>query len=385
MKLETLSKIDSKGKVREWDCEIVDNQDGTAIIRIVHGLKDGQKITRDTLITSGKNIGKANETTVLEQAESEARSKWEKQRDKGYATNRDTGYSNQESSRNLLYLIGLLLKKNYRPLPMLAHRYDKFSHKIQFPAYVQPKLDGIRCMGSTELKSRKNKTFTSLPHINNDVICAINKISSNINWLDGELYSDTLSFQEITSIVRKQDPEPGYDKIEYHVYDCILPYGGHEKFQTFEFRLDAIKKIDGMFPSIKIVETVIVNDQKELMDYVASCVAKGYEGGIVRNANGLYEIDKRSYDLQKIKFFNDGEFEIVGGKQDKDGGAVFSCRCGNTTFDVRPEGTLAQRQEYWQNLQFCLGKFLTVRYFEMTTSSDPVPRFPVGVSIRDYE
>jgi hypothetical protein len=30
-----------------------------------------------------------------------------------------------------------------------------------------------------------------------------------------------------------------------------------------------------------------------------------------------------------------------------------------------------------------IGKSLTVRYFEMT--DDNIPRFPVGVSIRDYE
>lgn len=365
MKLETLYKLDSKNKVREWDCEVVDNG-SYATIKVVHGLKDGQKITRETLIKSGKNVGRANETTVLEQAESEAKSKWQKQRDKGYAIGSSDEYY-------------LLDRKQCYQLPMLAHRYDKFAKKIVFPAYAQPKLDGIRCLGGKDyLMSRKGKGFTSLPHIQNNVNLAVDVLNLDFRGLDGELYSSSLSFQEITSIVRKQDPEPGYDKIEYHVYDCVLPI-------EFRERHKLIKSIENQFPSIKIVETVVVNDQKELMDYVAGCIARGYEGGIVRNSHGFYEIDKRSYDLQKIKFFNDGEFEIVGGKQDKDGGAVFTCRCGNTTFDVRPEGTLEQRRDYWDNLSYCIGKFLTVRYFEMTTSSDPVPRFPVGVSIRDYE
>lgn len=376
MKLDTLYKLDSKGKTREWDCEVVDNKNGTATIIVTYGLQDGQKIIKETLIKSGKNISKSNETTVLEQAESEARSKWEKQRDKGYATNSDTGYLNQES------IIGLSFKKNYSLLPMLAHRYDKFSHKIEFPAYMQPKLDGIRCLGlKNRLQSRMGKPITSLPHIQN-TICEILSLPefADVRFLDGELFSTNMAFQEITSIVRKQDPPDNHREIEFHVYDLCFTQD-----KTFAERYQVLKRLVDKRGVIKIVETVVVTTSVELQRYTIDCVKKGYEGGMVRNAHGKYELDKRSYNLQKIKTFQDGEFEIVNIKEDKDGGAVFTCRCGFTTFDVRPEGTIAQRKEYLNNIPNVIGKNLSVRYFEMTTSENPVPRFPVGVEIRDYE
>jgi hypothetical protein len=37
----------------------------------------------------------------------------------------------------------------------------------------------------------------------------------------------------------------------------------------------------------------------------------------------------------------------------------------------------------FDNAEDFMGKLLTVRYFELT--NDGVPRFPVGITIRDYE
>jgi len=50
---------------------------------------------------------------------------------------------------------------------------------------------------------------------------------------------------------------------------------------------------------------------------------------------------------------------------------------------VRPEGTIAQREEHYKNYKKYIGKMLTVRFQNLTALG--VPRFPVGVCIRDYE
>lgn len=362
MKLDTLYKTDSKGKIRQWDVETIDKAGHSEIV-VTHGIKDGAKVTKTTIISSGKNIGKSNETTCQKQAELEARSKWQKQMDDGYTTSP-------------------LIQSNTM-LPMLAQRFDKHSNKISFPAYGQPKLDGIRCMGfHSGLQSRRGKLITAIPHLEG----AVRDILSmpefiDISFLDGELYSSILTFQEITSIVRKQDAPNNHQDIEYHVYDVF----SSKNCLTFQERCAILEKLKNKSRFIKVVETVEVKDVYELQRYTLACVKQDYEGAMVRNAHGPYELDKRSYHLQKIKTFQDGEFKIIAGREDKDGGVVFTCECGSTTFDVRPEGTLAERAEYLKNINDIIGKELTVRYFEMTTSDQPVPRFPVGVSIRDYE
>ena len=52
-------------------------------------------------------------------------------------------------------------------------------------------------------------------------------------------------------------------------------------------------------------------------------------------------------------------------------------------FRVRPEGTRELRREWFENGDDYIGEMLTVKFFELT--DDGVPRFPVGIAIRDYE
>jgi DNA ligase-1 len=50
---------------------------------------------------------------------------------------------------------------------------------------------------------------------------------------------------------------------------------------------------------------------------------------------------------------------------------------------VRPRGTHEERAVLLNNAGSYVAKKLTVRYQELT--DDGIPRFPVGISFRDYE
>ena len=109
-----------------------------------------------------------------------------------------------------------------------------------------------------------------------------------------------------------------------------------------------------------------------------------------RNLSGVYKAGHRSRDLQKYKEFIDAEFIITDAKEGTGsdaGTVVWECRTGdreNTKyFDVRPRGTVAQRKEWWDNYKKYIGQELTVRYQNLTEYG--IPRFPVGIAIRDYE
>ena len=129
------------GKIKTWKVEVIKSSEEESLIRIEHGYSDGKKQEDIRSVTSGKNIGKANETTPYEQATSEAKSDFNKKCDEGYAQNIDD--IKEESS-------GFFL-------PMLAHKWDTHSSKIRFPAYCQPKLDG--CLSADTIVEFEDGSF----------------------------------------------------------------------------------------------------------------------------------------------------------------------------------------------------------------------------------
>src|SRR5690606_1157023 len=63
--------------------------------------------------------------------------------------------------------------KNKPDFPMLAHKWEDYHNKIDWEtAYVQPKIDGLRCIGTNEtLHTRRMKRIKTVPHIANILKC----------------------------------------------------------------------------------------------------------------------------------------------------------------------------------------------------------------------
>lgn len=364
----TLYGQSSTGKVKIWKIWVEGNKDGTATIFTDHGYEEGEIQRATVTVYTGKNVGRTNETTPFEQACAEAESKWNKKCDKKYFPNRKDAVGK---------------KKDRILLPMLAHDYKKRGHDIDWPAYVQPKLNGIRCLakkvdeGTIHYTSRGGKDFTTLEHITPHLL----KLMRVGDVLDGELFTRHLTFQEIVAAVKREKTEnEDTVKIEFWIYDCIQD-------ATFDERYKYLGKIlKGQGPTV-LVPTLLAKDELQMQKLHAQMVDTGYEGTIVRNMYGIYRCDYRSADLQKYKDFIDEEFTIVGGKEGvgKDEGAVtFICETEEgKRFDCRPRGTYEQRRSWWNRLRKLEGLKLTVRY--QTRSDDGIPIFPVGIALRDYE
>jgi DNA ligase-1 len=235
------------------------------------------------------------------------------------------------------------------------------------------------------LLSRKGKEYPHLNHIKTEVA---DNNSDQALVLDGELYSDTLTFQELVGLVKRVTLKPGNDEqmleVFLRVYDCV-----HIQMSIIDFtdRYKIITKVTKYATYLSLVENISVNSETEIHAAQAKFVEEGYEGAMVRNLKGAYAIGKRSKNLQKVKTFLDDEYEIVGFSEavgNDAGTVVWECRTPEgRTFRVRPRGTREARKEQYQNGSDFIGKQLTVRYQELT--DDGVPRFPVGITIRDYE
>lgn len=375
-----LFKKSSTGALQVWKIWTEAN-----VIVTEWGLLDGaQQVARDE-VAEGKNLGKKNETTPTQQAESEAAARWEKKLKKGYVQSREDAEAGK---------VDAIIEGGISP--MLAHRFDQQGHKLVYPCYVQPKLDGHRCIamveddGSVTLWSRTRKPITPMTHII-DAIKVLKLRPGTV--LDGELYNHDYKdrFEELTSYIRASAYREGADAVQYHVYDVL-----HEDMEDSPFE-DRNKALHGVLvegkygiptlknPTLIYVETGTVDDEDELMFAFDRHLKAGYEGAMARNAKGVY-VNKRSYDLLKIKEFVDSEFEVIRVEQGRGklaGHAIFVCKTeAGAEFNAKLVGDTAALKAYWDDPSLAVGKMLTVKY-QGLTAKNGVPRFPVALRFRD--
>ena len=262
---------------------------------------------------------------------------------------------------------------------MLAHSWAKEKNPPPFPLYAQPKLDGCRALMQDGLMwSRGGKPFhpVIVGHLCFDTAAVI---------LDGELMLPHLdyTFQDTMRAIKKFRPVSPL--LEYHVYDCILPDWPEAPFN--ERRL-ALFGILAATPALVLpVTTASVGNDADVAEWHAYFTHpdQGYEGAILRDPGSLYTPGHRSHGLLKHKDMQDAEFEIVGvgeGVGKFVGVIMFTCvTLGGATFECGLKDSLDNRRAMYERRAEYLGQWLTVRYQNLT--DDGLPRFPVGISIRD--
>ena len=364
----TLYKISSIGKTQQWDIGVAETNEGMVILTY-WGYVDGEIQEAQELITEGKNLGKANATTPQEQAESQAQSKWEKQKRFYYA-------ETIEEAKKL---------KNKSTRPMLASKYeDRMKDLTEGQVLIwQPKLDGMRCIavhnGTTvDLFSRGQKKINSAPNVQ----YVLKHLMKEGEIWDGELYNPDLSFEDLMSLARKKEPAEGHEKLQFHVFDVIAPGKFVDRVLDVFERIELFENVY-IFPvhtSFQSYSDGAVDVALEIYEY------QGFEGIILRDPEAEYE-HKRSKSLLKVKQFHDEEYEVVGCEE----GTAGTKKAGllEVFVMVTPEGrefrapligTDHAKKIMWENREDYIGRLATVKYQEK--SKYGVPRFPKVKCVR---
>ena len=274
--------------------------------------------------------------------------------------------------------------------PMLAHKFDNSRVDWSQPVYIQPKLDGVRCLFTKDgAFSRTGKQFKNLTHIELRLIPFFKDNPDVI--LDGELYNHELKddFEKIISLVRKQKPTAddrldAKNLVQFHVYD----YFDGVIYDSYKTRMQQLVNSDVYNKDIKYVPAKLVDSYNYARDIHATFLSEGYEGSIIR-LNGLYK-HGRSYDLMKFKDFSDAEATIVGyelGKGKRTGtlgkflmmddeGVQFGCPPGKGYSYKDLANMLLNINDY-------IGQRATFTYFQRTQAGSY--RHPLFKCIRNYE
>ena len=256
-----LYAIDKNGKIKVWTAAVLQPTDknavaaGYATARITHGYIDGKQQVAYRDYNVGKNIGRSNETTPLEQCISETRRKLTDKKEKEAHTETKPadygeGYGDisggwcdagagaggggddddDDGDGDAAGPFLPMLAQTFNPAD--AATASKKKKVITFPCFVQPKLDGLRCVSYATrtandaatavcLQSRTGAFFTGLPHIAAALRPYLSQHPSVV--IDGELYTDQMPFEELAGLIKKKkitDSDVArLKKVKYHVYD----------------------------------------------------------------------------------------------------------------------------------------------------------------------
>lgn len=353
--MKELFAVDKKGNVKHWTV----TTDGADVI-ISHGRLGGKMQTKVTTC-KGKNIGRSNETTPMEQAVLEAEAKYTKQIDKCY---RPTIEGAEQ--------VGQVL-------PMLAQNFLEHGHRIKFPCYVSPKLDGVRCIATVNgtdvtLTSRGGKEYLCPEHIYDELVHV--SYLTGITKFDGELYIHGMKLQHIVSAVKKPNSDTK------HLRFCVFDIPSDK---TWENRLTELKSIkEHCRDGLEVVGAILVKSKTDAEVFLHRFMNEGYEGIMLRNISGMYEFNHRSADLQKWKIMQDLEAKVLSVEEDKNGEGVLNCHMKgdvNKIFKCKMRGSHEER--LLKEQRKLIGKWITVIYQQLT--EDGLPQFPVGAAVRNCD
>lgn len=440
--LPPLVGMDKKGKLRIWKIWTLNNT-----VYKSYGEFGGLLIT-NTRSYQGVNQKNKNRTTGDEQAKREAERDWIKQLDKQYVPIDDAGKKMAEDIKkeklsqggtnvNIASTIRGQKKTSKTKVdnftipdfdskifPMHCHAWSQEPKVLKYfnfddGVYIQPKLDGIRCLAQNTpsgvvLLTKSGKQQVWLSHIRKE-LSSIFSIYPNI-ILDGEMYAETIRgiaekkgkkytyrpsemnelndeqrFDVISGAVRpvRNEPHPLEQELSYYIFDIAdQTKDQDERFKILKtiFNNPAVKKCS----HLKMVPTrsiTFIEDITEIHDEYAQ---EGYEGVVLRARDLMYESGKRSMKMRKYKYFIDEEMAIVDLTCDPGvPNEQFTWVCEKVVggevknVSVKPRGTKAMKLNWYENKDEYIGKLLTVKY--QRSSANGIPLFPVGKAIRDYD
>ena len=291
-----------------------------------------------------------------------------------------------------------------RKKPMLAYPASAKPIDYSKPTFIQPKLDGVRCVIQSEYVefyrpgngqlikadavkaySRTGKEWKNIDHILKELVPFFAKYPNVI--LDGELYNHDLkdNFEKIISLVRKtkptdEDRQEASELTQFHCYDII------DETKTFEERNNFIMQNVPRNHCVKHLITLHVSDELSAKTAHQINLDAGYEGSIVRT-NDTYHCN-RSHNLRKFKDFYDAEATLlawVEGKGKRKGtvGKFIAVDADGNEFGMPVMDKFDYLQKNFRKMRNYVGKIATFTYFERTKANSY--RHPLFKAIRDYE
>lgn len=282
---------------------------------------------------------------------------------------------------------------------------------------LEPKLDGVRVlmmiipddMGEINVISfsRNGKVFENFTHIEDQIRDNFGKLvrraaTSNMNMgfvFDGEVIGNT--FQELMRQARRKENVQAEDSV-FNVFD-VIPL---EDFRNGHWNAPLTKRIKILedmrpiieeMPNVELLPHIMVDlDKAEGKDqfhrYCKDKVAEGFEGVMIKNVDAPYECKRNTF-WMKYKPTITVDLEVIGVEEGtgRNQGRLGALVCNGVddgkeiTVNVGSGFSDEDRDEYWKNSQFVIGRTAEILCDVITKNQDGTYslRFPRFVRFRD--
>lgn len=398
--------------------------DLVAVLWTESGQTDGKTTTSsDTVVSSGKNMGKKNATTPWTQAMRDGLTRYNKAAQK----HRPVPAAAEGDDAAAADAIDVPVAVP----PMLLQKIADHPPKT-WPQYIQVKYNGVRAMAyrvdphvlaKLTVKSRAahieraqevgavlvSRMMAVIPawHIAEALMPFFDRWPSVA--LDGELVAyqedgHELPLQEISGMARNDASADGLSMVVFDAYDREAPAQPFR--ERWQFLANEAPRLAPLAPVVTLAETELVDNELEAIRIHDSHLARGLEGSVVRAPDGVYVPSyntMRSRDVLKWKPRHSAEFEIVGfkpGRKGKCADAIMwvvripahangSARAVPKDIAMDPKNmTMDERRQMLKDFnaqprlfeEKYLGQPMTVEFFEW--SQDGIPLQPKAVATR---
>ena len=281
--------------------------------------------------------------------------------------------------------------------------------KLKYPMYASPKYDGHRLIiMNGKMFSRNGK-----PQPNKELPIYL---SSLLKWsleeklvIDGELYVHKMPFNELQSMLRKEDSKLN-NKLQYYIFDILTTEEWEnntepkfdERYKRYLKLVKTKKSFNGVvFP----VPQVLVLSPKEASDFFNKSLKDDYEGMMLRNPVGFYKHGRctiREQNLLKFKEWVTVDAVITGftAKQKMKQDVKYGPRTRDIFGSLKRSGKQADFEEVeeigsaevelpdglqtnvnfakefgrlisWDNKEEFIGKHVEIKYMKVGTKDKP--------------
>lgn len=206
---------------------------------------------------------------------------------------------------------------------------DYKPEKVNFPCYVQPKMDGCRIrIAAVHNPKALQKCDYFIMSQNNNVRHFWAEMKHIIIppyvppgcLVEGEFWSIEMSWQQIAGLFNKKTDPITIDNREHMrivLFDCVDMDPTAPK-QPYKQRLKRLqdwtpKHVEPYYKDVvQIVTNQVANNHAELDAVFKRYIQEGQEGVVIRNPNAFYNATNvRKFDAMKYKEYQDEEYKVL--------------------------------------------------------------------------